>query len=333
MQEQAAGGNRAFWASILLPLALAGAGLYASRAAIVTLGATMAQPQLLWAIGLTLGLGLVLALIAAGKVSRELHWSHAWEAGDERVHKALYPTLDRKSAVAGVYNLLNRSRNRVSDNFKLVLGIEFDVGRKRLYALLSLATFANGVLLALSLLGVLLNVLGATLFGLIGALFLSYLGLITKRAAQRVIVNLRAMVRRADAFLQLAESRTYQDHLDIAVRETTQWRTLFQELQANYQGILHESALTLSSIRELVQSNRQLADDLRKRDEAAEWQLLYEELRSNNREVLQATARTQNEIRNLLDSNRQLADGLRAMAQGIRMLESDASSIQLSVAE
>ena len=61
--------------------------------------------------------------------------------------------------------------------------------------------------------------------------------------------------------------------------------------------------------------------------------MLYEELRSNNREVLQATARTQNEIRNLLDSNRQLADGLRAMAQGIRMLESDASSIQLSVAE
>ena len=351
------------WASILIPLALAGAGCYKFRVAIANLVAMMPYPELLWAIFSAMGLGLLLALIAAWKVSRELRWVAVWELGDERARKALWPKLDRKSAVAGVYNLLTGSRNRVSDAYKEVLGTELEVGEERLFSLVAIASFVSGSLVGLGLLGTFIGLLGAiediarlisslsvagtgnigalfgelvlrlkdpmlsmgtaftaSLFGLLGSLFLSYLCLMIKRGALQVIVNLRAMIRRADVFLQLAESRTYEDHLDLAVREATQWHSLFDELRTNYQGIVQDSVQTQIAIRTLVESNQQLADDLRKRNEASEWQLLYEELRSNNREVLQATAHTQNDIRDLLGSNRQLADSLHERIETDQMI-------------
>ena len=355
--------SKKLWASVLVPLLLAGGLAFRFRAAIANLIARMPTPELLWTIFAVMGLGLAFTLLATWKISRELRWTDAWEHGDDKSHKALWPTLDRKSAVAGVYNLLSGSRNRVSDNYKEALGSELDVAEGRLFATVAVATFVSGTLVGLGLLGTFIGLLGAiediaslissltfggndnlgvlfgdlvqrlkdpmrsmgtaftaSLFGLLGSLFLSYLCLMIRRGAIKVVVNLRTMIRRADLFLQLAETRTYQDHLDIAVREATQWRTLFEELRGNYQGILQDSAQTQLGIRALVESNRQLADDLRKRDEAAEWQLLYEELRNNNREVLQATARTQNDIRGLLDSNLQLADSLRERSETDQML-------------
>ena len=355
--------SKKLWASVLIPLVLAAALAYRFRAAIANLIAMMPTPELLWTIFAVMGLGLAFTLLATWKISRELRWTYAWEHGDEKSHKALWPTLDRKSAVAGVYNLLSGSRNRVSDNYKEALGSELEVAEGRLFSTVAVATFVSGTLVGLGLLGTFIGLLGAiediarlissltfggnenlgvlfgdlvqrlrdpmrsmgtaftaSLFGLLGSLFLSYLCLMIRRGAMKVIVNLRNTIRRADVFLQLAETRTYQDHLDIAVREATQWRTLFEELRSNYQGILQDSAQTQLGIRALVESNQQLANDLRKRDEAAEWQLLYEELRNNNREVLQATARTQNDIRGLLDSNLQLADSLRERVETDQMI-------------
>ena len=298
------------WASILIPLALAGAGCYKFQVAIANLVAMKPYPELLWAIFSAMGLGLLLALIAAWKVSRELRWVAAWELGDERARKALWSKLDRKSAVAGVYNLLTGSRNRVSDAYKEVLGTELEVGEERLFSLVAIASFVSGSLVGLGLLGTFIGLLGAiediarlisslsvagtgnigalfgelvlrlkdpmlsmgtaftaSLFGLLGSLFLSYLCLMIKRGALQVIVNLRAMIRRADVFLQLAESRTYEDHLDLAVREATQWHSLFDELRTNYQGIVQDSLQTQIAIRTLVESNQQLADSLHERIE------------------------------------------------------------------
>ena len=342
------------WLSVALPVLAAALGVHVFRSTILRLMAMMPSPELLWTIFLAMGFGLFLILLAAWKISRELRWVSAWEKGNEFSRKALLATLDRKSAVAGVYSLLTGSRNRVSDNYKEVLSTELEVGQERLYALVAVASFVSGSLVGLGLLGTFIGLLGAiediarlissltfggndnlgllfgdlvqrlkdpmrsmgtaftaSLFGLLGSLFLSYQCLMVKRAAQQVITNLRAAIRHADVFLQLAESRTDEDHLELAVQEATQWHTLFDELRANYKIIVQDSAQTQLGIRALVESNRQLADDLRKRDEASEWQLLYTELRNNNREVLQATARTQNDIRDLLDSNRQLVQSQR----------------------
>ena len=342
------------WASIVIPLALAVVMAWRLRAEIANLIAVMPHKELMWAIFSAMGIGLFFCVMAAITMSRELRWAKLWELGDQKVHKALWPKLDHQSEVAGVYNLLSGSRNRVSDAYKETLGAELEVAEERLFGKVSVATFISGILVGLGLLGTFIGLLGAiediarlissltfgnndsigalfgdlvqrlkdpmrsmgtaftaSLFGLLGSLFLSYLCLMIKRSALQVIVNMRTTIRRTDAFLQLAETRTYEDHLDLAVREATQWHTLFDELRSNYQNIVQDSAQTQAAVRSLVESNQQLANDLRRRNEAAEWELLYEELRSNNREVLQSTARTQNDIRSLLDSNLLLVDNLR----------------------
>jgi hypothetical protein len=345
------------WASIVIPLALAAALSYRLRDAIANLIALMPHPELLWTIFSAMAFGLLLVLIAAWTVGRELRWAKAWELADERTRKALWPKLDRQSAVAGVYNLLTGSRNRVSDNYKEALGAELKIAEERLFAKASFASFVSGLLVGLGLLGTFIGLLGAiediarlissltiggnenlaalfgelvrrlkdpmrsmgtaftaSLFGLLGSLFLSYLCLMIRRGALQVIVNLRAMIRRADVFLQLAETRTYEDHLDIAVREATQWHALFEELRGNYTGILQDSAQTQIGIRALVESNQQLASDLRERD-AATHQVLFDELRNINREALHESQRTQSDMRALIASNQLLVEGMRERSE------------------
>ena len=346
--------SKKLWLTILLPLVLGAALAWRLRIEIKNLVALMPHPDLLALIFSAMALGLLFTLGATWNIARELRWVTAWDRGNEAARKALWPILDRKSAVAGVYNLLTGSRNRVSDNYKEALGAELDVAEERLFAVVAVPSFISGTLVGLGLLGTFIGLLGAiediarlisslafggsdnlgvlfgdlvqrlkdpmrsmgtaftaSLFGLLGSLVLSYLCLMIKRGALRVIVNMRTTIRRADAFLQLAETRTYEDHLDIAVRETTQWRTLFDELRVNYQGVLEDSAQTQIGIRALVDSNQRLATDLRERDEAMH-RLLFDELRNNNQESLQEMRRTQDEMRALVDSNLELVGGLRA---------------------
>lgn len=345
------------WLSVCTPILLGAAGIYTFQTAILRLVASMPHPELLWVIFAAMGMGLLFALSATWKVGRELRWTRLWDTGDEKFRKALYPKLDRKSAVVGVYNLLSGSRNRMSDNYKEALGSELEVAQGRLFALLSITSFVSGTLVGLGLLGTFIGLLGAiediarlisslsfggndnlvllfgdlvqrlkdpmrsmgtaftaSLFGLLGSLFLGYFCLMIKRGALQVIVNLRATIRRADLFLQLAETRTYEDHLDLAVREGTQWHMLFDELRESYQGILQDSAQTQLGIRALVESNQQLASDLRERDEATH-RLLFDELRNINQEALQESQRTQADMRALIASNQQLVESMRERSE------------------